>query len=278
MTMSDATGGWEQVAPAWERNRERVFETFRSSSEWLLRAAEIGEGATVLELAAGPGETGFLAADRVGPSGRVISTDVAPTMVEAARRGAEARGLGNVEAVVMDAQKLDLGDDAVDAVICRLGMMLVADPTRAFAEVRRVLRPGGRFAYTTIGVPDQNQWMGVMMWALVENGHQLGAEDPFAFGGPFSLASPDRNVELLLAAGFDDAQADVLGGVFRFESADDYWNIQTTLAEPVRVAIETMDDEQAAAVRSTLDQMLAPFGVDGGLALPTQVVTSVATA
>lgn len=276
--MSDAVAGWEQVAQAWEQNRQRVFEAFRSSSEWLIAAADIHEGATVLELAAGPGETGFLVAKKVGPSGRVISTDLAPTMVEATRRGAEARALGNVEALVMDAQDLDLGDDVVDAVICRLGMMLVPDPPQAFSEVRRVLRPGGRFAYTTIGMPDQNQWMGLMMGALMQNGHQLGADDPFSFGGPFSLSSPDRNVELLDAAGFDNARAHVLGGVFRFESADDYWNVQTGLAEPVRVTVEAMDDGQVANVRSTLARMLEPFEDDGGIALPTQVVTSLATA
>jgi ubiquinone/menaquinone biosynthesis C-methylase UbiE len=255
-----------------------VFEAFRPSSDWLLTAAEIHEGATVLELAAGPGETGFLAADRVGPSGRVISTDIAPTMVEAARRGVTERGLANVEAMVMDAQDLDLDDDAVDAVICRLGMMLMPDPTQAAKEARRVLKPGGRFAYTAIGMPDQNQWMGVMMGALMQNGHQLGAENPFEAGGPFSLSSPDRNVELLQEAGFEDIRADVLDGVFPSDGPDDYWSVQTTLAEPVRATIAELSDEQTASVRSTLTEMLKPFEVGGGLALPTQVVTSVGTA
>jgi SAM-dependent methyltransferase len=276
--MSEAVPGWEQVAPAWERNRARVFESFRPSSEWLLTAADIKAGDTVLEVAAGPGETGFLAGELVGPSGRLMSTDIAPTMVEAARRGAKARGLDNVEAMVMDAQDLDLEDDSVDAVICRLGMMLVPEPMRAFTEVRRVLRSGGRFAYTTIGQPDQNQWMGLMMGALMQNGHQLGGQNPFELGGPFSLSSPERNVELLREAGFEAVQVDVLDGVFRFDGAEDYWNVQTTLAEPVRAVVAELTDEQAAAVRSTLAQMLEPFEVDGSRALPTQVVTSVATA
>lgn len=276
--MSEAMAGWERVAEAWELNRQRVFEGFRASSEWLLTAAGIDTGAVVLELAAGPGETGFLVAEQVGPSGRVISTDIAPTMVDAAARGAEARGLGNVDARVMDAQDLDLGDDTVDAVICRLGMMLVPDPLRAFAEVRRVLRPGGRFAYTTIGTPDRNQWIALMTGALVQHGHQLGGGDPFAFGGPFSLSAPERNVELLEAAGFADARADVLTGVFRFDSAEDYWNVQTRLTDPVRLAIESMSDEQVRTVRSTLARMLEPFEEDGGFSLGTQVVTAVATA
>src|SRR5437660_5337536 len=109
---------WEGVAPAWERHRDRLFETFRAVSEWLVDAVDPQTGHTVLELAAGPGETGFLVAERVGSSGRVISTDLAPAMVAAAERGAAARRLRNVEFRVMDAQDMDLPDGTVDRVLC----------------------------------------------------------------------------------------------------------------------------------------------------------------
>src|SRR6266545_7122333 len=100
----------EFVAPAWERHRRLLFEGQRPVSEWLIDQVDPQPGQTVLELAAGPGETGFLAAERVGPSGRLISTDLGPGMVDAARRGAAARGLDNVDFRVMDAQRNDLPD------------------------------------------------------------------------------------------------------------------------------------------------------------------------
>ncbi len=188
---------WEAVAQAWEANRERVFDFFRTASEWLVEAIDPKPGQIVLDVAAGPGETGFLVADAVGPEGSVISSDLAPTMVDAARRGASSRGLTNVECRVMDAQALDLDDDSVDAAISRLGLMLVPDPAAAFRELRRVVRSAGTVAYTVIGAPDQNQWMALMMGALMQHGHQPATGNPFELGGPFGLSSPDVNAELL---------------------------------------------------------------------------------
>src|SRR5690348_16783995 len=82
----------EQVAAAWETYRDRVFRSWQRASEWLIERVDPRPGHTVLELAAGPGETGFLLAERVLPGGRLISTDLAEGMVDAARRGAAERG------------------------------------------------------------------------------------------------------------------------------------------------------------------------------------------
>ena len=260
---------WEDVASSWERNRDRVFEAFRPVSEWLVAKVDPQPGETVLELAAGPGETGFMAAERVGAAGRLISTDLSPSMVDAARRGAEDKGLANVECRVMDAQQLDLADASVDAVVSRLGLMLVPDPTRSFREVRRVLRPGGRFAYAVIGTPDRNQWMSLLMGALSQHGRQPGTGNPFALGGPFGLSSPDTNKELLTAAGFADVHTEELVGAMHFDSADDYWNLQTEIAGPVRQIVASIPPEEKKAVRTTLEGILLPFESGGHYDLPS---------
>ena len=95
----------------------------------------------MLELAAGVGDTGFMAARLVGETGRVIITDFAPEMVAAARRRVEESGIRNVEFRVLDAERMDLETDSVDGVLCRWGYMLMIDPAAAFADTRRVLRP-----------------------------------------------------------------------------------------------------------------------------------------
>jgi ubiquinone/menaquinone biosynthesis C-methylase UbiE len=146
---ADPRRDWSgDVARAWERHRERIFDSWRFVSDWLVEAIAPQPGQSVLELAAGPGETGFLAAERIGPNGKVISTDYVAEMVEAARRGAAARGLSNVDCRVMDAQAIDLPEGSVDSVLCRFGLMLMPDPSAALDGVRRVLRPAGRFAYS----------------------------------------------------------------------------------------------------------------------------------
>jgi ubiquinone/menaquinone biosynthesis C-methylase UbiE len=263
---------WESVADAWEANRQRVFDTFRTASDWLVEAIGPQPGQVVLDVAAGPGETGFLVADAVGPKGRVISSDLAPTMVAAARRGAKARGLANVDCRMMDAQALDLDDDSVDAAISRLGLMLVPDPAAAFRELRRVVRSGGTVAYAVIGAPDQNQWMALMMGALMQNGHQPVTGNPFELGGPFGLSSPDLNAEMLRSAGFVDIQIEQISGAMTVVDADDYWDAQSSLAGPVKATVEQLTDDERAIVRATLAGMMAGFEAEGGFALPSQLV------
>ena len=114
---ADTLRHWSAVASAWDKYRNRLFEDVRSVSEWIVEQVDPQPGQTVLELTAGPGETGFLAAGRLGSTGRLISSDFVPAMVEAARRGADERGFDNVECRVLDAQQIDLPDSSVEGVV-----------------------------------------------------------------------------------------------------------------------------------------------------------------
>lgn len=262
MNESDATSdvrrSWDAVASGWEQHRTRIFDGFRHVSEWLIEQTDPKSGQTILDLAAGPGETGFLAAEHVGAPGRVLSTDLAPGMVEAARRGAAARELDNVECRVLDAQAMDLPDSSVDAVICRLGFMLMPDPGRALQEVRRVLRPGGRLAYAVIGAPDRNAWMSLMVMSFVSRGHMPGGGDPFGPGGPFSLADPARNDELLRAAGFTSVDVHELTGAFEFADVDDHWNLQMAIAGPVADLAAAIDADELSQIKQALGTAMEP--------------------
>jgi ubiquinone/menaquinone biosynthesis C-methylase UbiE len=243
-------------------------------SEWLVDNVDPMPGQTVLELTAGPGETGFLAAQRLGADGRLISSDFAPEMVKVAERGRESRGLDNVECRVLDAQQIDLPAASVDGVLSRFGLMLVPDQDRAFAEIRRVLRPGGRFAFATWGPPDRNPWIFEVVKAILENGHAPPG-DPFAPGGVFSISTVERSRELVEAAGFAPVTAEELTGVMRFEDPDDYWNFNVSLAAPLAEMVGSMSDDQVGAIRAVLDPSLAPYEHGAGLVLPwVSVVTS----
>jgi SAM-dependent methyltransferase len=149
---------WNAMASGWQEQREELWNISRPVSEWMIRKLDPQPGDAVLELAAGLGETGFMVARLVGETGRVIATDFATEMVAAARRRAEELGIRNVELRVLDAERMDLETDSVDGVLCRWGYMLMVDPAAAFAETRRVLRPGGRLAFSVWAGPERNPW------------------------------------------------------------------------------------------------------------------------
>ena len=133
---------WGAVASGWYAQREELWRASRPVSEWMVRKLDPQQGDTVLELAAGLADTGLMAARLVGESGRVIVTGFTPEMVAAARRRAEELGGQNAEFRVLDAERMDLATDSVGGVLCRWAYMLMIDPPVAFAETRRVLRPG----------------------------------------------------------------------------------------------------------------------------------------
>ena len=117
-------------------------------SMWMVDAIQpAARGTRVLELAAGPGDTGFLAAELVQPGGTLITSDLAPEMLMVAQRRAEQLGLDNVRFKQIDAESsIDIEAASIDGVLCRWGYMLMADSETALRETRRVLKPGGRLA------------------------------------------------------------------------------------------------------------------------------------
>jgi ubiquinone/menaquinone biosynthesis C-methylase UbiE len=271
-TFSDVA---EAIAPGWERRRGFVEEVSAPVAEWMLRELDPQPGDTVLELAAGAGDTGYDVASIVGPEGRLISSDFSPAMVEVARRRAAERGVGgNVEHRVIDAERIELADDSVDAVLCRFGYMLMADAAAALAETRRVLRPGGRLTLAVFGPPETNPFFSAVVMALVAGGH-MPPPDPTE-PGLFSMASAERTRGLLEGAGFASAEVEEVPVRFRFADVDEYLAIVTDTAGTIAMVLRGLSDEERQAVRSRLQQGLERFATDAGYELPGLALAAVA--
>jgi SAM-dependent methyltransferase len=256
---------WERLAAVWGRERGFLWKMSRHIGEALLDRADPQPGDTVLELAAGTGETGFAAADAVGESGRVVSTDFSPEMVNVAREGGERLGLDNVEFRVMDAEQMDLPDDSVDRVICKWGYMLMADPAAAMAETRRVLRDDGRLAFAVWAAVDRNPWALHAGGTLVERGH-LPPPEPGA-PGIFALADPDRIRDLVTSAGFDPPEIEEMSLRWEFGDFNRYWEFISTTAGPIAFAIQEMDGAERDSVRETLRERTGEYASNGGFSM-----------
>jgi ubiquinone/menaquinone biosynthesis C-methylase UbiE len=266
---------WETMAPGWERWRERIDETTAPVREWLVEALEPRPGDTVLELAAGPGDTGFAAAELLGENGRLVSTDLTPSMVEVARRRAAELGLGNVEHRVMDAERMELGDDSVDGVLCKFGYMLMPDQRAACAETRRVLRPGGRLALAVWRSSELNPWISVAGRLLVERGLVPAPER--GAPGIFALANEERLRGLLEGSGFEvDRTEDVLVS-FVYADLDDYVSrARETGGVFARVWSEAPEGERAA-IRAELERAFVPYEAEGRFELPGVALVALAS-
>jgi ubiquinone/menaquinone biosynthesis C-methylase UbiE len=247
---------WERMAAGWEGDRGSVWDASRVVGEWLVDALDPQPGETLLEIAAGVGDTGLAAAARLGPSGKLISTDFSEPMVAAARRRAEELGVSNVEFRTMDAERMDVAGDTIDGALCRWGYMLMANPAAALRETRRVLRPGGRVAFSVWADPASNQWASAPAAAYIEH---TGAEPPDPRApGIFAMAGEERTRELLDEAGLRPVQVEHVEMEWEFDTPDDHWHYVMDLAGALAMLIRALPEEDQAAVRRRTEEKLEP--------------------
>jgi SAM-dependent methyltransferase len=196
-------------------------------------------------------------------------------MVAAARRRGAELGVANAEFQVLDAERMDLATDSVDGVLCRWGYMLMIDPGTAFAETRRVLRPGGRLAFSVFAAPQHNPWASHIGRILVARGH-MAPPDPSA-PGIFALADPNRVQALVTGAGFAAPQIEEVPMQWRFADPEAYWRFLTEMAGAISPVLRSLRPEEQGAVGAQLRQEVASFTHDGGYDIPglcLNVVTS----
>ncbi|HWC11010.1 MAG TPA: methyltransferase domain-containing protein [Acidimicrobiales bacterium] len=273
----ESAEGWQRAAEGWAAHRAAFHAAATPVSTWMVEAVDPRPGHRVLELAAGTADTGLMAAERIRPGGALIVTDVAEGMLDAARPRAGELGLDNVEFRAMDAEWIDLPAADVDAVLCRFGIMLLADPAACAREVRRVLRPGGRLALATWTAREENPWAAVPDDELI----RLGAISPPREGEPgqFSLSDPARLEELLLDAGLLDVAIDQVDLSFPFADLDAWWDQMLDMAMPLRDAVAALPPHQRDALREAGDARLAPYvGANGRVALPGRANVAAAEA
>jgi SAM-dependent methyltransferase len=224
-------------------------------------------GERLLELAAGPGDTGFLAAPRLLPGGRLLSSDVAPEMVDAARRRGTEVGVTNVDFDVLDAAALTLPDGSFDAALCRFGLMLVPDREAACTELARVLRPGGRAALATWAESGRNPWITAGGRAAVRLG-LLERPDPKA-PGPFRLAAEAELRELLTGAGLEVVSMEEVVVTWRAASLDEWWDITLDTSRSLAELHGRLGPDETAELRTAALDLLHEFVErDGSVSAP----------
>ena len=256
---------WDEMASGWEDRREWILGLTGAINEWLVGQVDPQPGQSILDVAAGTGDLGFLAAERMGEDGKLLCTDFSSEMLEAARRNGERRGLSNVEYRTLDAERMDLDDDSVDGVLCRWGYMLMADPAAALKETRRVLRDGGKLAFAVWQTPDRNPWAAIPGMTLVQRGHTPPPE-PGA-PGIFAMGDAARVTELVTGAGFGEPRLEELTFEWHY-AGDDLWDTLNRLAGPLAAVIKELSEEEQQATRAAIEDGMQQYRQNGELVVP----------
>ena len=268
---------WQRAASGWGRRAERLRDFGMPVSAWMIEHLSLQPGQRVLELAAGPGDTGFLAAELVRPGGVLLTSDGSEAMLEVARERAERLGIDNVEFQRLELEWIDLPAASVDAVLCRWGVMLIVDPAAGLREMRRVLRPGGRAALAVWDSPEVNPWATVPTRALVTLGH-VEPPDPTA-PGMFALAEPGGLQEMLEEAGFVDVVVDAVRVTRPYTDVDEYIEETLDVSMPFAEAFEALSDDDRSRVRHEIAALTEPFTAPAGAVTFTgQSLVAVASA
>jgi SAM-dependent methyltransferase len=209
----------EPVAPdnreateAWSGPLFDLFVKYRALTtgglgahgEAAIEANPPAPGDRVLDLGCGFGDTTQRLAKLVGDGGSALGVDVSGPFIDAARKEAEEAGAANVEFLCADVQTLELPRE-FDYAFSRMGIMFFANPVAALRNVRRALRPGGRFCAVVWRRKLDNEW--VHRAELVVDDyleHPEETDEPTCGPGPFSMANADTVSEQLKIAGFEE--------------------------------------------------------------------------
>jgi SAM-dependent methyltransferase len=267
---------WERAAAGWGRQADAIQEFGLPVSVWMIEQLALQPGQSVLELAGGPGDTGFLAAEQVRPGGILIETDAVDAMLGVARGRARDLGAANVEFKRMDLEWLDLPAASVDAILCRWGVMFAVDPGAAAREMRRVLRAGGRLAVAVWDAPELNPWATIPTRALIELGH---VEPPDPTGpGMFALADAEGLRDLLESAGLAEVVVESLDLVREATGVEGYLKATLDLSRQFAEVHERLSTEERQAVEQRVAALAEPFTRLGRLSLPARSLVAAGSA
>jgi SAM-dependent methyltransferase len=268
---------WERAAEGWGRYAKQVRDWGMPVSVAMIDSLHLHPGLRVLELAAGPGDTGFLAAELIAPGGTLICSDGAEAMLEVARNRARELGIENVEFRQLELEWIDLETATIDAVLVRWGIMLIVDPDAAAREVRRILRSGGRAAFAVWDAAERNPWATIPDRAMIELGHRE-PPDPDA-PGMFRLAGDDRLAGLLEGAGFEDVIVRSVALERHYASLDGLLEETLQCSQLFASSYRGLTNSEQAEVAAAIAAAAQPYvAADGSVALPGASLVAAAAA
>ena len=267
----------DDIAAAWQKYYPQMKEQLAQVTAALVDAASPRMGMSILDLASGTGEPSLSLARRAAPTGKVTATDLSNGMVAALSANAKAEGVTNIETKVCDAQQLPFPEASFDLVTSRFGVMFFVEIGRALAEIRRVLKPGGRIAFMVWGPPAPGTYFGA---AAVPYMRRLAVKPDPDGPGPMRYAEPRKLVQVVEAAGFRDVQEKSLSLDAPYRGSPEHLLASMMeIAAPFRNAAATLSEDDRRAAEQEVYKNLRPLydGTFTKVTAPVHIVTAVSS-
>ena len=249
----------------WIARQARMDAGLVPVADAAIALAAVEPGERVLDIGCGTGATSIALAARVGPSGHVTGLDVSGPMIELARtRGA---GIANLEWRQADASSEEFAPGSADLLFSRFGVMFFGDPTAAFTNLRRALRPGGRLVFACWRPFNENPWMMLPLQAvqtLVPPMPRPGPEEP----GPFAFGDPARVTRILTASGFATPKFTGFDMAMQLGAELDEAVEQASSFGAAGRALQDQPETVLQAAKAAIRTVLAPHVTAAGVALP----------
>jgi ubiquinone/menaquinone biosynthesis C-methylase UbiE len=259
---------WDELADRWDRWTPVLRDQLAPATELMLDLARLRPGHRVLDIASGNGYQSIAAARRVGPSGRVLATDLAPEQVKRAAAAARKARIGHIDTRVMDAENLDVPDASFDAVICHLGVILLPDLDRGLREMHRVLKPSGWVSvviFAAGGVPESELASSIVRDRVSET-EMPERETGVTLGAPGVLEGK------FLDVGFQSVESHEMAVPLRLPSAADAGRYLRETHPRLEEMMAPLTHDQRDDVWRRIEQGLARYVGPDGFESPNRVI------
>src|SRR5713226_653503 len=258
-----------EMAEHWQQDIERRRLDMAEATQRMLEAARLKPGDHVLDIAAGTGDQSLFAARLVGPGGSILATDISAEMLGIAARVAQQEGLTTITTRIMDAEQLDLQDNAFDAVICRLALMLIPHLKPALREIRRVLKQGGKLAALVWSAPENNPLFSLPLAIVATYARGASSHGP----DPFALSDPSVFEQELTEAGFAEVITRTLPFESHYASLDAF--LQSTASRLTAGVMGQLGHLEQQQLLGEVRQALSQFEGSHGLVAPAEFLLGV---
>lgn len=264
---------WQTAAQAWNDWSSLLRTWLGPATESMLDMAKVGPGDRVLDVAAGAGDQTLQTAERVGPSGYVLATDISANILDFAAQNARRAGHSNIETRVLDGENLDVAESTFDAVISRVGLIYFPDQQKALAGMKRALKPGGRVAAIVYGTADKNTFFSIPV-SVIRRRANLPAPLP-GQPGPFSLGGAGVLEEALRKAGFRDVQSQAVPAPVRTKTAAECVRFEKESFGALHQMLAGLDDSGREAAWQEIEEQLRSFETPHGFEGPCEMIVGV---